>query len=181
MPLHRARQHGCCWIHLIESSLLARRGLARLTPFTMSEHEIGSLTLVLLLILGLAHLLGWVFTRMRQPRVIGEILAGVVLGPSLLGHFFPGGFAQLFQSGTALGGKYQVVIGFIYNLGLLLLMFLSGAETRQLFSREERKEVGWLVSVGTGTPFLIGLGVAPFLSLGPLTGANGNRWAVIIV
>jgi Kef-type K+ transport system membrane component KefB len=147
----------------------------------MSEHEIGSLTLVLLLILGLAHLLGWVFTRMRQPRVIGEILAGVVLGPSLLGHFFPGGFAQLFQIGTPLGGKYQVVTGFIYNLGLLLLMFLSGAETRQLFSREERKEVGWLVGIGTGTPFLLALAIAPLLALDSLTGPNGNRWAVIIV
>ena len=147
----------------------------------MSEHEIGSLTLVLLLILGMAHLLGWVFTRLRQPRVIGEILAGVVLGPSLLGHVFPGGFAHLFQSGTALGAKYQVIIGFVYNLGLLLLMFLSGAETRQLFSRAERREVGWLVGVGTGTPFLIGLAVAPLLALDALTGPNGNRWAVVIV
>src|SRR6185503_3556433 len=129
----------------------------------MSEHEIGSLTTILLLLLGLAHLLGWVFTRLRQPRVIGEILAGVVLGPSLLGHFFPTIFSGLFQSGTPLGAKYQVVTAFIYNLGLLLLMFLSGAETRQLFTREERKEVGWLVSVGTGTPFLVALLVAPLL------------------
>jgi Kef-type K+ transport system membrane component KefB len=147
----------------------------------MSEHEIGSLTVILLLLLGLAHLLGWVFTRLRQPRVIGEILAGVVLGPSLLGHFFPNVFAGLFQVGTPLGGKYQVVTGFIYNLGLLLLMFLSGAETRQLFSREERREVGWLVSVGTGTPFLVALVIGPLLALGSLSGPNGNRWSVIIV
>src|SRR3954471_17906821 len=147
----------------------------------MTEKEIGSLTLVLLLVLGLAHLLGWLFTRMRQPRVIGEILAGVVVGPSLLGHFFPGAFAHLFQTGVPLGAKYQVVIGFIYNLGLLLLMFLSGAETRQLFSREERREVGWLVSVGTGAPFLIGLAVAPLLALDSLAGPNGNRWAVVLV
>jgi len=147
----------------------------------MSEHEIGSLTTILLLLLGLAHLLGWLFTRLRQPRVIGEILAGVVLGPSLLGHFFPNVFAGLFQTGTPLGTKYQVVTGFIYNLGLLLLMFISGAETRQLFSREERKEVGWLVTVGTGTPFLVALLVAPLLALDALAGPNGNRWAVVIV
>src|SRR5258706_8889912 len=61
---------------------------------SMSEHEIGSLTLVLLLILGLAHLLGWVFSLMRPPRLIGQVLARVVLGPSLLGPLFPGGFAQ---------------------------------------------------------------------------------------
>ena len=51
----------------------------------MSEHEIGSLTLLLVLILGSAHLLGYVFTKMRQPRVIGEILAGLLIGPSVLG------------------------------------------------------------------------------------------------
>jgi len=147
----------------------------------MSEHEIGSLTTILLLLLGLAHLLGWLFTRLRQPRVIGEILAGVVVGPSLLGHFFPTVFAGLFQTGTPLGAKYQVVTGFIYNLGLLLLMFISGAETRQLFTREERKEVGWLVTVGTGTPFLFALLIAPLLALDTLTGPNGNRWAVVIV
>ncbi|HSE49534.1 MAG TPA: cation:proton antiporter [Terriglobales bacterium] len=147
----------------------------------MSEHEIGSLTLVLLLILGLAHLLGWLFVRLRQPRVVGEILAGVLLGPSLLGHFAPGLFARLFETGTPAGAKYQVVVGFVYNLGLLLLMFLSGAETRQLFSREERKEVGWLVSVGTGTPFLLGLAIAPFLALDALSGPNGNRWSVVLV
>ncbi|HTK96116.1 MAG TPA: cation:proton antiporter [Terriglobales bacterium] len=147
----------------------------------MTEHEIGSLTLVLLVILGLAHLLGWLFVKLRQPRVVGEILAGVVLGPSLLGHFFPGAFARLFQPGTELGGKYAVVTGFIYQLGLLLLMFLSGAETRQLFSREERRKVGWLVGVGTGTPFLIGLAVAPLLALDALAGPNGNRWAVVII
>jgi Kef-type K+ transport system membrane component KefB len=147
----------------------------------MTEHEIGSLTLILLLILGLAHLLGWVFVRLRQPRVIGEILAGVLLGPSLLGHFFPGFFAGLFEAGTPLGAKYQVVTGFVYHLGLLLLMFLSGAETRQLFSREERREVGWLVTVGTGTPFLVGLAVAPLLALDAISGPAGNRWAVVLV
>jgi Kef-type K+ transport system membrane component KefB len=147
----------------------------------MTEHEIGSLTLVLLLILGFAHLLGWLFVKLRQPRVIGEILAGVVLGPSLLGHFFPGVFAAIFQTGTPLGAKYTVVTGFIYQLGLLLLMFLSGAETRQLFSRDERRQVGWLVGIGTGTPFLIALAVAPLLALDRLSGPNGNRGSLVII
>jgi len=147
----------------------------------MSEHEIGSLTLVLLLLLGTAHLLGWLFVRLRQPRVIGEILAGVVLGPTLLGTFFPEAFARVFAPGTELGGKFQVVTGFVYHLGLLLLMFLSGAETRQLFSREERREVGWLVTVGTGTPFLVGLAVAPLVALESIAGPNANRWSLILV
>ena len=147
----------------------------------MTEAEIGSLTLVLFLILAAAHLFGWLFVRLRQPKVVGEILAGVLLGPSLLGHFAPTVFARIFHAGTASGGKYAVVLAFLYQLGLLLLMFLSGAETRQLFSRDERREVGWLVGIGTGTPFLIALAVAPFVSLDALSGPRGNRPSLTIV
>jgi Kef-type K+ transport system membrane component KefB len=59
-------------------------------------------------------------------------------------------------------------------------MFLSGAETRNLFSREERREVGWLVIVGTGIPFLLGLTLGPWLIRPALAGPNGNRSSLII-
>jgi Kef-type K+ transport system membrane component KefB len=147
----------------------------------MSEHEIGSLTLLLVLILGSAHLLGYVFTKMRQPRVIGEILAGLLIGPSVLGYFFPSAFNFLLGTGTTSEPKYAAVIGFLYNLGLLLHMFLSGATVRQLFTREERREVGWLVGVGTGTPFLVALVLGSTLNLGLISGPRGNRFSLIIV
>ena len=52
--------------------------------------------------------------------------------------------------------KYQAgVLNFAYWLGLLLLMFLSGAETQQLFTREERWEVGRFTIAGTGIPFVL--------------------------
>lgn len=107
--------------------------------------------------------------------MVGEILAGVVLGPSLIGRLpFA---AQLMED-----IKHQAnILNFVYWLGLLLLMFLSGAETRQLFSREERREVGWLAIVGTGVPFLLGLVLGRWL-IGPeLAGPNGNRISLIIV
>jgi Kef-type K+ transport system membrane component KefB len=69
----------------------------------------------------------------------------------------------------------------VYWLGLLLLMFLSGAETQQLFSREERREVGWLTIVGTGLPFLLGLAFGPWLIRPSLAGPNGNRASLIII
>ena len=47
----------------------------------MTESNLASILFVLLLFVGLAQLLGYIFTRLRQPRVIGEIAAGVVLGP----------------------------------------------------------------------------------------------------
>src|ERR1039457_2502431 len=52
----------------------------------VSNSELTSVLLVLLLLLGFAQLLGYVFLKLRQPKVVGEILAGVVLGPALLGR-----------------------------------------------------------------------------------------------
>jgi Kef-type K+ transport system membrane component KefB len=72
-------------------------------------------------------------------------------------------------------------LNFVYWLGLLLLMFLSGAETRHLFTREERREVGVLTAVGTGIPFVLGLVVGPWLIRPSLAGPNGNAISMIII
>ncbi|MCI0350449.1 MAG: cation:proton antiporter [Acidobacteriales bacterium] len=139
----------------------------------MSNSEIGTLIFLLFLLLASAHLLGYVFVRLRQPRVIGEILAGVLLGPSVLGHF---------SSQVSANAKhYDMVLNFVYWLGLMLLMFISGCETRKLFSREDRREVSWLVIVGTGLPFVIGLMAAPWLPLESLMGRVDVRSAMILV
>jgi Kef-type K+ transport system membrane component KefB len=128
-----------------------------------------------LLLVGLSQLLGYFFVKLRQPKVVGEILAGIVLGPALIGRL-------PFASGLMEATKHQGnILNFVYWLGLLLLMFLSGAETRHLFSREERREVGWLAIVGTGIPFLLGLVLGPWLIRPALAGPNGNRISLIII
>src|SRR5205807_1216739 len=130
---------------------------------------------ILLLLVGLAQLLGYFFVKLRQPKVVGEILAGIVLGTALIGRL---PFASRLMEAT----KHQVnILNFVYWLGLLLLMFLSGAETRQLFTREERREVGWLAIVGTGIPFILGLVLGPWLIHPALAGPNGNRVSLIII
>ena len=52
----------------------------------MSDSALASVLLVLLLLVGFAQLLGYLFVKLRQPKVVGEILAGIVLGPALLGR-----------------------------------------------------------------------------------------------
>jgi Kef-type K+ transport system membrane component KefB len=141
----------------------------------MSNSDLTSILFALLLLVGSAHLLGFLFVRLRQPRVAGEILAGIVLGPALLGRL--PSVSRLMEPTHAQGN----ILNFLYWLGLLLLMFLSGAETRQLFSREERREVSWLVIVGTGIPFLLGLTLGPWLIRPQLAGPNGNRVSLIII
>jgi Kef-type K+ transport system membrane component KefB len=141
----------------------------------MSNAELTSILLMLLLLVGLAQLLGSLFVKLRQPKVVGEIAAGIVLGPALLGRLH-------FVAGLTAAAKEQAaILNFVYWLGLLQLMFLSGAETRQLFSRDERREVGWLTIVGTGVPFALALGLGPWLIRPTLAGPNGNRLSLIII
>jgi Kef-type K+ transport system membrane component KefB len=141
----------------------------------VSNSDLTSILFVLLLLVGLAQLLGLLFATLRQPKVIGEILAGIILGPSLLGRLSLA--SPLTQTLVHQAG----ILNFVYWLGLLLLMFLSGAETRQLFTRAERREVGWLTIVGTGIPFVLGLATGPWLVRPSLAGANGNRISLIII
>jgi len=149
----------------------------------MSSSEFGSFTLLLFLLIASAQLLGWAFTKLRQPRVVGEIAAGILIGPSVLGRFAPH-LSQLVipvHGADPAGAKYEAVIGFLYNLGLLLLMFASGAETKGLFNREDRREVAWLGSIGTGLPFLLALTCASFVPLDALRGTATNNTALLLV
>jgi len=140
----------------------------------MTNSEIGLLLFLLFLFIASAHLLGYLFVRLRQPRVIGEILAGIVLGPSVAGKL---SVLHL----PALMHQHDSVLNFIYQLGLLLLMFISGIETRHLFGREERRQVGWLVGVGTLIPFVVALAASPWLPLERLIGSTTSRTALVLV
>jgi len=141
----------------------------------MSNADLTQILFLLLLLVAFAQIFGYAFVRLRQPRVVGEIMAGVVLGPALLGRLH---FAAGLQEAT----RHQMpILNFIYWLGLLLLMFLSGAEARQLFGREERREVGWLTLVGTGIPFVLGLVFGPRVVGPSLAGPNGNTLSLTII
>ncbi|HLQ51184.1 MAG TPA: cation:proton antiporter [Terriglobales bacterium] len=149
----------------------------------MSNAEIGSLLFLLFLFISCAHLFGYLFERLRQPRVIGEILAGVVLGPSIIGHVAAWHGFSAFAFVAASAHQHAAVMNFIYQLGLLLLMFLSGCETRHLFSRDDSKEIAWLAIVGTGLPFLVAIaaGALSWLPLETLMGRAQQRLALVLV
>ena len=85
----------------------------------MSNSALTELLFLLLLLVGLAQLLGWLFAKIRQPKVVGEILAGVVLGNAVLGRI--PAFAHLVRNVARQGNA----LDFVYWMGLLLLMFLA--------------------------------------------------------
>jgi Kef-type K+ transport system membrane component KefB len=148
----------------------------------MSNEQIGAVVLLLLVLLAVAHSFGYLFARLRQPKVVGEIVGGILLGPTLLGRFAPQLSAKLFTGGAAAGAhSFSTILDFIYWLGLLLLMFMSGAETRRLFGRDDRRQVAWLASIGTGLPFLIAMLLVPFLPVEHLMGRAGQKTALVLV
>ncbi|CAM4143915.1 cation:proton antiporter [Nocardia ninae] len=145
----------------------------------MSTDTVGSLTLALLLLIAGANLFGQLAALLRQPKVVGEIAAGILLGPSLFGLLAPDTAARIFGDGG--DDPATVVIGFLYHLGLLLLMFVSGASARNVLGKENWKPTAWILGLGTPLPFFLALAVAPLLPLEDFMGDAGSEPAVILV
>jgi len=89
---------------------------------TNLHHPLAILLAQIITIILVARMLGWVCQKTGQPTVIGEIIAGIVLGPSLLGLYFPEFSDALFPSKSL--GNLQ----FLSQIGLILFMFMVGME-----------------------------------------------------
>lgn len=86
------------------------------------HHSLAILLMQIVAIIAVARLFAYLFARMGQPTVIGEIVAGIVLGPSVVGYWFPGVFEFLFPAGSL------VNLQFMSQIGLVLFMFVIGME-----------------------------------------------------
>src|ERR671910_3681014 len=131
----------------------------------------------LVALLAAANLCGALCERLRQPRVIGEIAGGLIVGPTLLGAFAPGVVAWLFPS----SGPVASILGAVSQLGLMLLLFVSGAEMRLRFNRSERAIVGSVSVTGVVLPFLVGLLILQFDELEEYWGPQGNRPSFVLI
>jgi Kef-type K+ transport system membrane component KefB len=154
-------------------------GLDRTRGFLMSSIEFGQMMLTLGIVLAAAHGLGYIAERLKQPRLAGEILAGVLLGPFVLKQVSPEFFSRLFESSARIEGA----LGFLYQLGLILLMFCAGSEARRLLARENRLQTYTLIGAADSVNFglVLGLGLAGVLPLAALTGAAGQEASTLLI
>ena len=118
----------------------------------LSSPEIIHFLLILLVILVPARFLGEICRRYKLPAIIGEIFAGIIVGPTLLGTFFPGLFKNIF---LAAPHAYQAFDG-ISNIGIILLMFIAGFEVDLNQIQKNGKQAVAISLTGILFPFAIG-------------------------
>ena len=90
-----------------------------MTLETLSDSNVFSTLLALALLLGGAYIGGRLMEAIRAPKVIGEILGGMLFGGTFLYHFFPGAMEGIFQAYPEEGK----VLNLVYQFGLIFLMF----------------------------------------------------------
>lgn len=123
-----------------------------------------SLLLQLIVILTTARVCGWVLRYVGQPSVVGEMAAGLMLGPVVMGALFPSLHAQLFSKESLQG------LSSLSTLGLVLFMFVVGLELRASQGvREQLRSAGYVGVLSTVVPAALGIAIAPALhpSLAP--------------
>jgi len=140
----------------------------------MPHFEHNALTLLLTqlaAVLALSRALGWGLRRIGQPLVIAEVLAGIVLGPSLLGWLWPEAMGALFPESSLPD------LRMLSQLGLVLFMFLVGLEIDLELMRGRAHASIAISHTGIAVPFVLGAAAsfwiqdhyaqpgAPFLSL----------------
>lgn len=118
-----------------------------------TEDLLFSILLQVIVMIGAARLGNTILRRLGQPGVVGEILAGLLLGPSLFGYFFPDASHELF------GAHASTPIVIISQIGLIFLMFQIGMdfEFGHLKNRRNRRAVAAVTLVSVSVPLVLGL------------------------
>jgi len=116
---------------------------------------IGQIALLLLVGRGLGELL----QRHGQPAIVGQLLAGLILGPSLFGWLWPSAHALIFPAGAA---QKNLIAG-ISNVGIMMLLLLTGMETDLKLVRQVRRPAILVAAVSVAVPFSLGFALGALL------------------
>lgn len=120
-------------------------------------HPLAILLLQIITILITARIFGFIFKKIGQPSVMGEIVAGIFLGPSFTGLFFPEFSLFLFPK-TSLPN-----LQFISQIGLILFMFIVGMELDLKVLKKKAHEAVIISHASIIIPFALGMGLAYFM------------------
>jgi hypothetical protein len=116
------------------------------------QHPLSILLAQIITIILVARFFGWIFRKIGQPSVIGEIIAGIVLGPSLIGMYFPEFSALLFPKDSL--GNLQ----FLSQIGLIFFMFVIGMELDLKALKNKAHDAVVISHASIIFPFALGVG-----------------------
>jgi len=120
-------------------------------------HPVGLVLAQIVTILIVSRIFAFIFKKIHQPTVIGEIIAGIVLGPSLLGLLFPEFSSALFPE-NSLGN-----LSLLSQIGLILFMFMVGMELDIKVIQNKVKDAVVVSNAGILIPFTLGIALAYFI------------------
>jgi len=126
-------------------------------PVNVVLHVMATLAAVICL----GTLLGRAFRYIGQPPVIGEVLAGILLGPSLLGALSPEAMHALIPSpATDPHGQVSAALKAVSQIGVILYMFLVGLELNAVRLRAQARAAVAVSHASIVVPFVLGSGLA---------------------
>jgi Kef-type K+ transport system membrane component KefB len=144
------------------------------SPADYSIHFFLQLAVIILT----CRVVGWIGQKLlKQPQVVGEMIAGVVLGPSLLGLFFPDVQNAIFPKET----RNVLYVG--AQLGVGLYMFMVGLTLRLDHFQSKARSAAAVSAAGIAAPFLLAALITPFLLKVPglFTGGIGQGSATLFM
>lgn len=121
------------------------------------HHPLALLLAQIVTIILVAKLFGWICVKLKQPSVIGEMIAGIVLGPSLVGLYFPEFSAFMFPKESLPN------LQFLSQIGLILFMYIVGMELDLSVLRKKAHDAVAISHASIIFPFALGVGLSYFI------------------
>ncbi len=118
----------------------------------LSADEVLNFLIIVTIVLIAARFLGEICRKLKQPVVIGEILAGILVGPSCMGTLFPGFFDHVFLSEPRAFGAFDGLA----NIGVIMLMFVAGLEVDLKLIVKQGRQAASISVLGILFPFTLG-------------------------
>ncbi|KDN55101.1 cation:proton antiporter domain-containing protein [Flavobacterium seoulense] len=121
------------------------------------HHPLALLLAQIVTIIFVARIFGWICIKIKQPAVIGEMIAGIVMGPSLVGMYLPEFSAVLFPVESLSN------LQFLSQIGLILFMYIVGMEIDMKILRNKAHDAVVISHASIIIPFVLGMGLAYFI------------------
>lgn len=121
------------------------------------QHPLALILVQIIVIILVARVFGWIFRKIGQPTVIGEIIAGIVLGPSLFGMYFHHYQSILFPD-SSMGN-----LNILSQIGLIFFMFVIGMELDLKVLKTKATEAVVISHASIVIPFTLGIGLSYFI------------------